>query len=358
MKLPRESFLHALESVSPGLSPREIVEQSTCLVFRDGQVYSFNDEISCQGKSGLDGSFTGAVRADKLLDLLRKLPEDEIDITQAKGELAIAGKGRKAAFTMESEITLPIDQVDKPGKWRKLPGDFAEAVGMVQNCASTDQSAFALTCVHVHPKHVEAFDGFQTCRWKLDAGVNEPYLVRASSIKHATVLGMAEVSETQSWLHFRNGTGLIVSIRRYVEEYPQDIGRFLAVKDEAGKDIRGVSVQLPKGLKEEAERATLFSSENADSNYLVVEMKQGKVRVKGVGITGRYEAGKKLTWNGPEMQFLISPKLLAEIVAKHSECFMSKSRLLVSGGGWRYAAALGAPAPAAKASQEVEGGEE
>ncbi len=243
---------------------------------------------------------------------------------------------------------MPIDQVDEPGEWRKLPDDFADAVGMVHNCASQDQSAFALTCVHVHPKWVEAFDGFQTCRWKIDAGIEEPYLVRSSSIKHVTQLGMAEVSETKNWLHFRNGSGLVLSVRRYVEEYPQDIGLFL-------KGDKGTPVQLPKGLAEEADRAAVFSSENADSNYVTVEMRDGKVRIKGVGITGRYEAGKKLNWSGGDMQFLIAPALLAEIVKRHSECHMTASRLMVSGKNWRYAAALGVPT---KASKEEAGEDE
>lgn len=353
-KVKREAFLHALESVAPGLSPREIIEQSSCFVLRDGYVATYNDEISCKGKSGLDESFVGAVRADKLLDLLRKLPEEEIQISGNGSELVVTGKGRKCHFAMEKEIVLPVDQVDEPGEWRKLPDEFTDAVGMVQNCASQDQSAFTLTCVHVHPKWVEAFDSYQTCRWRLATGVDEPYLVRSTSIKHISALGMHEVSETQSWLHFRNAAGLVVSIRRYVEEYPQDIGRFLAVKDEKGKDIKGVAVQLPKGLAEEAERATVFSSENSDSNYVTVEMRQGKVRIKGIGVTGRYEAGKKLNWTGPEMQFLIAPALLSEIVKKHAECYMSPTRLLVSGGSWRYAAALGATAQKDDSIEEAE----
>mgnify|MGYP001563042378 CR=1 FL=1 len=350
MKVQKETFLHALESVSPGLSPREIIEQSNCFAFRKGKVMTFNDELTCCGPSLLDDSFAGAVKAAKLLDLLRKIPEEEIEVSQADGEMIVAGKTGTNYFAMEVEVSLPIDQVDVPEKWKPLDPDFGEAVKMVADCASHDQSAFALTCVHVHPKWVEAFDGFQTCRWKLATGLEKPNLVRAASIRHVSALGMAELSETKSWLHFRNAGGLVLSVRKYVEEYPEDIGGFL-------KGDKGTPVQLPKQLADETGISSIFSMENAEENYLVVEMKAGKIRVKGIGVTGRrISRGKKVTWTGPDMMFHIKPDLLASIVKDHSECFMTETRLLVSGGNWRYAAALGKPG---KGKEETNGeGEE
>lgn len=348
-KINRENFLHALESATPGLSPREIIEQSSCFILKGGMVATYNDEISCKGPSGLGEEFEGAVRADKLLTMLRKLPEEELTLTQENGELTILGKGRKVDLAMESEILLPVDSVDKPGKWRKLPTEFSEAINMVQSCASADQSTFALTCVHVHQNWVEAFDGFQACRWKLETGVAEPYLVRAASVKHITSLGMSEISESKNWLHFKNASGLVISIRRDLSEYPQDVGKSIRKLDDG---TYGNAVQLPKGMAEEADRAAEFSSENSDANYLIVELRPGKVRIKGVGVTGRYLAGKKLNWSGPEIQFVIAPTLLSKIVTDHSESYISPGRLLVSGGNWKYAAYLG---PVAGKEEVVEG---
>ena len=57
----RELFLEQLESVQPGLSTREIIEQSSCYVFRGGEVITFNDEIACSQKC--DIGIEGAVRS-------------------------------------------------------------------------------------------------------------------------------------------------------------------------------------------------------------------------------------------------------------------------------------------------------
>jgi len=72
MKVNREAFLQCLETVQPGLSTREVVEQASSFIFKEGEVFSFNDELFCRNKSTLNSSFQGAVKADKLLNLLRK----------------------------------------------------------------------------------------------------------------------------------------------------------------------------------------------------------------------------------------------------------------------------------------------
>ena len=50
MLIDRAKLLAALELVSPGLSPREILEQSSCVVFRGGRIATFNDEVACSVK--------------------------------------------------------------------------------------------------------------------------------------------------------------------------------------------------------------------------------------------------------------------------------------------------------------------
>ena len=44
LRVNRQLLLDALMSVTPGLTQKELIEQSSCVVFRNGQVYTFNDE--------------------------------------------------------------------------------------------------------------------------------------------------------------------------------------------------------------------------------------------------------------------------------------------------------------------------
>lgn len=314
-----------------------------CFIFTDGKVQALNDEIAAHGPTPFDSTIRGAVRANKLLEILRKLPEDELDVGIEQGQLSIVGKRRKTGITMEAEIHHPlVGSVEEPTSWIPLHKDFSEAVGVVGLCAASDQSVFARVCVHLTPKWVEAHDGVQACRWKLPTGFTgekkesgewSGTLVRQASIKHIVALNMTEFSETAHWLHFRNSDKVVLSCRRYVEDYPEDSnGEF--------KSDEGLAVVLPKGLIDAADNASVFSSENVDSNVVKVEMTSGTIRLRGDGISGYHRESKKIAYDGEPVSFLISPKLLADIVKRHSEVKIAPNRLRVNGGAYRYMACL------------------
>lgn len=332
MKVDREELLRKLEAVAPGLSAKEAVEQSSCFVFMDGRVITFNDEIACS--IACDLALKGAIVAMPLLNLLTKLVEKEIDITEKEGgaELLVKGKGRRAGITLEAEIALPIGAVDMPDSWNKLDPEFADAVGVVQQCASKDANNFHLTCIHITPDYVEACDNFQLARYPVQTGVGESCLVKRDSLKHVTGLGMTEISETKTWLHFRNPVGLILSVRREVLDY-EDLGPIL--------DMEGVPTTLPGGLAEAVEKAEIFSAENSENNVVLVELKNDQLRIKGVGVTGWYEERKSVKYEGDPISFSISPKLLVDVTARTNDCFITAGRLKISNGKFEYVTCLG-----------------
>lgn len=335
-KMPRVNrmdFLQQLETVQPGISPRGIIQQSDSFVFKDGYVMTYNDEVACKTKSVFGKNFVGAVKEAPLLAILRKLVEDEVDVEESDGELIITGKRRKAGIRMDATIELPLDKIEKPTEWKPLPDDFTEAVSLVQECASTDESHFVITCVHLHPKYIEACDNYQLTRYKIRLGIKEPTLVKRDSLKSLTSLEMTEFAETANWIHFRNKSGVQMSCRRYSEAYP-DISRIMEMGE-------GHPATLPKGLGEAAEKAQVFSAENGENDQVFVELVPGKLRIKGQGASGWYQEVKNLTYDGGNMSFFISPKLLIELTKKHNQCAISSDRLLVNGGKFVYVTVLG-----------------
>lgn len=354
VRVNRGLFLSSLESVKAGLSPREILEQSSCIVFGDGRAMTYNDEVACSSSTGLDSSFKGAVQANPLLTILGKLTEEEVDLEIIGSELVITGTRRSAGIRMDKEVLLPVTSVELPKEWLPMPSEFSEAVEVVSQCAGKDASQFQLTCVHIHPKWLEACDNFQLCRWKLKTGVKESVLVRCTAIRNITGLGMTEFGETDSWMHFRNPSGLVLSCRRFLEEFP-DLTEVLKVE--------GTQATLPKGLAEEADKANVFSSENSEHKLVLIQLRPGKLRIRGQGVSGWYEARSKAVYTGEPMQFMISPQLLIDLVKRHSECVVSPERLLVNANGYVWITCLSKPpededikpaAPKKKGSKGVE----
>lgn len=335
MKIRREEFLRTLEAVQAGLSQREIVEQSTCLCFAGGRVVTFNDEVSCSAPSPLGKQVQGAVKADKFLKVLAKLTADEVDVRQAGDKLVLLCPGERVDLAMQADILIPLDRLEAPSEWKPLPKEFAEAVGVVYQCAARGGGSNALDCVHLHPQWLEATDDFQVARWVMPLPVSESLLVRAEPLREAASLGVTEIAESPAWVHFRNGNGLVFSCRRYVFDY-RDLGEFLQLEEE------GATAAFPKGLVEALEKADIFSGEAGEAdNQVLVELRPGKSRVVGVSPDGKYTGYKPLRYEGPEARFYISPKLLTEIVKNYAEVTITKDRLKVEGGKFEFVAALG-----------------
>ncbi len=329
MKISREVLLKKLEAVSPGLAKKEIIDQSQCFVFQDGKIITFNDEIACSVESPL--KIEGPVPAEPLLNLLRRLKEDDLEITQKDGELIIKGKGRRAGISMEAEILLQVEGLEQPEKWKKLPEDFIEAIGIVGTCASSDESQFIITCVHIHPKWVEAMDNDQAIRFPIKTGLKESILARWSSLKHIHGLDMTEMAHTDSWLHFRNPAGLVLSCRRNEEQYP-DLSGILGAK--------GTKITLPKGLEEAVVKAEVFAKDEIGDSFVTVNLTKGRLTLEGRGASGWYQERKKISYSGEPLKFMVSPVLLVELSKRANECMVCENCVKIDTGKFTYISSI------------------
>jgi len=332
MKINRQTFLDDLQMVRAGLSPKEFIEQSSCFVFQDGAVMTFNDEIACRKEIG--GELSGAVPADSLLAILEKLTDPDLKVVEnEKGELEFRGKKKRFWLNRTAEIFLPIDRVETPEKWREVPDKFAEAIKAVRPCICTDETQFILTCVHLHPEYVEACNNKELLRWHIGTGLKRSILVRGSALAQIIDLGMTEMAGTKSWLHFRNPKGLMFSCRKYMEDYP-NLDHIL--------EFKGEPIVLPKTLVEVAERATVFATESSGDPLLIVTLTPGIMRILGSGISGGYEEIKKINYHGTSLKFVISPDTLGRVSATYTDAQISKNKLkAIEKGKWEYVTVLG-----------------
>lgn len=330
--IKREDLLAQLNSVRGGLTSKEIIEQSSCFCFRNKKVLTYNDEVACTNNCQLD--ITGAVTAAPLLAILEKRDDDVLEYECSNSKLKLRGKKGVTSIRMEAEIALPMENVEYPEKsaWKKLHPDFEDAVGLVQGCAGKDESCFSLTCVHLHPEWIESCDNFQIMRFMIETGLEQSILIKRDALKHIISLGVTKFAETESWMHFKNPGGLILSVRRHVRDDYPDLTSLLEVK--------GMRTVLPKTLIEATDRAEIFSAENVDNNQVQVKLKPGKLIVKGTGVTGSHYETKLLNYKGEPLTFKISPQVLTEIVKQHNECEISNDRLKVNGGKFIYIACL------------------
>lgn len=334
----REKLLTCLEAVSPALTAKDVTEQSSCFAFRRGWVFTYNDELSLRCRCPFPEEFAGAAHAKGLLDMLRRVSDELLTVSVVsdghRHQLVFDGTGkrRRAGVLLDLTMQLDIGAVDKASEWRPLPPEFADAVAVVAPCAGNNESQFLSTCVHVHPKWVEACDDFQLCRWRMRTGVDKPYLVRHTALKHVVGLGATQFGFGPNWVHFRAKGGLQLSCRCYWDEYPDMTHHF---------KVEGTPTRLPKDLAEAIETATIFTRENPDSDYVQVDLKPGAIRLLGVGVYGWYTENRRLPgYKGCPLGFRVSPKILGHLVQKHDEFVLSADKLQIDAAAYRYVTSL------------------
>lgn len=333
MKIDRPHLLAVLEAVAGAVARRPSFEQAHCLVFDQGKVCAFDGELFCCADSPVD--VQGAVPAKTLLEYLRKITEEEINLTHAEGVLRFSSKRFRLTLACQQEILLPVSQVETPPRWHQLPEDALEALALAASCTSEDERQFEAACVNVTPTYVEAYDGEQTLRHELTLSVEGPFLLGRRAVKEAKSIGVTRFALSPRWCHFDNPAGFRLSALRYVGvEYPDLAPCFVP---------GGEEFLLPPGLETAAELACLAAKEADERALLDVTLRQGEVRIKGVGVTASYEERRKADYDGPELRFRIAAGLLADVARGHKKVFVTENRLLVEGGKWAYAARLSLP---------------
>ncbi len=330
----RDDIVMRLEEVQPGLSIREMTEQSSCVVFRKGRMITFNEEVFCSTRSGMPKELKGAVQCEKLLLYLRKIKDATVVFQFSDKTLKVKGKKREfIEFPFRNEILLPLDQVELPDDWRPIHKEFGAAINIVQQSASTDQSESVANCIHIHPKFVEASDGKQVTRYRLKTGVDRAFLVRKDSVKFISQMNLIQITETERMMHFKSDTGLIVSARRYLDDY-QDMTPHLKAE--------GSPIILPKQLAEAMERCELITATDKDNNFATVELSRNELTVTGISESGRYyKKFKGIKYRGQEMKFKVPPKLMVEILRRHTDCEITDNyRIKINGGKFVFMASL------------------
>lgn len=339
MRVSREELLSGLEQVQPALAPRNLLEQSTSFIFKDGEVFTYDGEVACRTYCPIEG-ISVAVKAKPLLDYLRKLKEDEIEVILEDNELIFEAGREVVTYTVEHRIVLPISEVPhiKNRNYVPLNEGFCDALSVVAACAAgKKEESFAFRSVHLHPEWMEACDRKQICRWDVGSGLSEPILIRASDAKKLAPLGVIKIYASDNWLHFKNTCGTQFSCRRYLESYP-DCSKFLAVE--------GTKLILPSSLQDTIKRAEVFSAENADEekNILLVEINKKKLKIKSRSAVGSFSRTISLDYQGDPFSFLVSPEVLLKILQKGQEIEVSGNALKLQSVNYHYVTAIGKPA--------------
>lgn len=345
MNIARGPLLAKLNEAALGVSQKETVEQSSCFIFSsDGELITYNDEIMvrvknplaeiCVPTDGCEGPIDLVVNATDLLQILAKIPDDEVKITAGDGELQVKGKRRTAGIACQYEVVLPIGQVPRPEKWSRL----GEGVtGLLQQAARTcgdNEHQFLTTCVHVTPTRIEACDNHRLFRVDCQTGFPSEILVPAKSVAELEGVEIIKVGidDVAAWCHFKTASGAIISCRASKEEYHKGLDAILEI-------VNGERVVLPANLKEIVERAEVFRTGEYDSK-VGVRIANGELTITARKDGGWYKERKSIDYTGRMLDFDIDPAFLIEVLGRTREVMVDDRKMKIVNDRIQFVAGL------------------
>ena len=311
MKVNREKLREVLAKVQPGLAGKtEVIEQSQSFVFTDGRVMTFNDEIAVSAP--LASGITGAVKGDELLKLLNKVTDEVLELEAGEEELLFKGKKLRAGIRMETEITLPLEEIKPPPseEFITLPETFSEGLRFCMFSASTDRDKQVLCCLKVEGQYILSCDNFRLTRYDMGKkgadAFQESALIPARAAQQLIGYKPTSYGRSPGWLHFQTEGGVIFSCRTIGDDYPK-VEKLLVVE--------GDTLELPPDMKDILNRAEIFAKgEMTADSRIEIAIEDDKMMITGRGDYGWLKEKARVKHGKGSAKFEVHPQFLTDIL--------------------------------------------
>ncbi len=337
MQVNKKELLKAFEEVKPGLTQKEIIEQSNSFGFSGNHIVTYNDEISIRHPIDLD--LEGAVEAQSFYNILNKFKPDKegnIEIEVQGNEIILkAGKKAKAGLKLHTELKLPLKEVELSDKlkWLKVPDLFKEGIKFCLSSASKDMSKPILTCLDVSGSFIYSSDNVRASRFDMKKRMKSfllPSTVASQLIKY----GIKEYIIKEEWCHFKTENSTIFSCRIFNDTFP-DLSAFI--------EIEGEELTFPKDTIDVLDKAGVFSKRDINADEVVhISIGDKKMKIRGEGDSGWYEQTLPFRYSGDSLTFEVNPSFLKDILSDSSKCALNSEKGLIKfqNDNWTYIASI------------------
>jgi len=156
------------------------------------------------------------------------------------------------------------------------------------------------------------------------------YLLPASIAQILIKYPIIEIAEGTGWNHFRTREGTVFSCRIFEGVFP-DV-------DASGiMDVKGETLELPKGLSDILDRARVFAKRDfALDSEVLISIRDKKIIVKGQSEYGWFEEEANIRYNNAPITFYIHPDFLKEMLSATTACVVGESSIKFTGENWEH----------------------
>lgn len=338
----RKDIVSTLEKARVACSPsKETLEQSTCFIFTDGMLWTFDGEMASRQPSPFGEDIKGAVGAGDFCKILQRFPDEQIDVSVKDGEcseIIIAGKRRKAGVTMYRDILLPVHEIPGLKKWTTLEEDVMPRLVQAAYICGSDETSPRTTHVHITPDRIESTDSFRVFRDAKETGFPKECLLHSSLILRMRHLHIRKVYVGEGWVHFKEKGGMVLSCAMSLDSYYEEemLNKHL--------EFKGASIHFPSNLRDMLSRAEVMDTANnavsSWSSQVTLSFKDKLLTVSSQKEEGWFKETKKVKYSGPPLKFTIHPDFLKDILDRTHKVKITDQKICIKTGDVLFVTSL------------------
>ena len=316
MIVNRALLLSRLDVCRPGLSRKEIVEETIRFIFTGENICTFNDEIAVIAPYPTD--FQGSVNGEELYKVLAGIKEDEIDLSIKDDQMLVNSKKTRAGLSTiigeKERVTSLIEKLQAAtigkGFWRRLPKDFIEGVSLCMFSASKDMTTGVRCCVAVNEDRIYSSDSVRISRFIMEGNAKE-MLIPARNAVELVKYPIKKYGKSNGWLHFLTDDNVMFNCRMMVGEYPYTIDRFFDKKPTYGP------FTMPIELEEIMKSAVIMATgDEVVAKMVEMTIEKGKITCKSEKERGWMEKEVDFDYSGKKLTFYINPIFMSQVLIK------------------------------------------
>jgi DNA polymerase III sliding clamp (beta) subunit (PCNA family) len=342
MEVNREDLVDVLNLVRPGLSQKEVIEQSNHFIFNKDEILAYNDELLISYPFDIELQCT--VDASLFLKLISRMTSENVSIELKKEKLEVwnAKTSAHIPIVQESEIFEYIQNVTEglsKADWHRLSQDFIDGLRLCAFSAGTDRTKGTMTCVRVEGEDIMSADGARASWYKTDKAVDEDFYIEAALIEELSKYeDVSSYTLSKAWAHFKSESGVTFSARRVI---PLELVSIRAVFEEFQN---GVRIRIPADLKGSIETVNIVNEgETGADKWVRLIISDEMITCKGEtkkGAIFEEVPFEKPIEIGKQVELSINPLFLMDVLEKATFMYFSDRSILFKRQAFQHMAML------------------
>lgn len=215
MKINKQEFLNALTSVQPGIGKNESIDQVTYIHLMDDMIVTYNHEIMVS--IPLKTSLCGSVHAKEIYEIVKKINDKELEVSQTKSNMTIESGNLKVKLKYQDEVKVDLLEYDiESTSVKPLCENFLPLMKCVLDTACISPTMkVTRDVIHICDNVMEATDLIRITKCIMNKPIRRNFLIPNKAAKELIKYDVDSISfENQGWIKLYNiSSGIMIAIR-------------------------------------------------------------------------------------------------------------------------------------------------